>query len=140
MREGWHNDDYLILFDEAEFAGASDRYHISEVLPGYRIVGLRGWEDFIVQDRAGQTYSVPVVAPDLRCLATFVPPNDRTLLKADDRFTGKIKWYVKPVVFGGSPDLGENLTWVSHEQHAQLVRWWNAKYRQFKAQESDSNR
>lgn len=31
MTEGWFGDDYLILFDEAEVASASDRYSISRV-------------------------------------------------------------------------------------------------------------
>jgi hypothetical protein len=133
MREGWHEDDYLILFDEAEISAVSDRYAISQSLPTYRIVGLRSWDDFIVQDVAGRTYTIPTVAPDLRHLSPFVVPNDRTVLKGDDRFVGKIKWYVKPVLLGGSPDLSENLTWVSHEQHAQLVNWWNEKVRQLRA-------
>jgi hypothetical protein len=83
MREGWHGDDYLILFDEVEIAAASDRYQIFQMLPGYQIVGLRGWDDFIVQDTAGHTYSIPTVVPDLQHLSPFVPPNDRTVLKSD---------------------------------------------------------
>jgi hypothetical protein len=136
MREGWHKDDYLILFDEEEISAVSDRYAISQSLPGYQVVGMRGWDDFIVRDTAGRTYSLPTLVPDPRHLAPVVLPNDRTVLKSDDRFTGKIKWYVKPILFGGSPDPDENLTWVSHEQHAQLVRWWNQKYRELKAQTS----
>jgi len=137
MREGWFEDDYLILFADGEIPAVSDRYAISKWLPGYEVVGLRGWDDFIVRDSRGRTYSVPAVGPDLKHASPFAFPNDRTSLKGDDRFTGKIKWYVKPILFGGSPDLGENLTWVSHEQHAQLVRWWNEKYRELRAQKSD---
>jgi hypothetical protein len=39
-------------------------------------------------------------------------------LERDDRFAGKIKWYVKSVIFGGDPQIGDNLMWVSHEEHA----------------------
>jgi hypothetical protein len=138
MREGWHNDDYLVLFDGAEISAASNRYAISESLPGYDVIGLRGWDDFIVRDTADHTYSIPAVGPDLRHLSPFVLPDDRTVLKRDDRFIGRIKWYVKPILFGGDPDLGENVTWVSHEEHAQLVRWWNEKYRELKAPKSDA--
>ena len=134
MLEGWHNGDYLVLFDEAEITAASDRYQISQMLPGYQILGLRGWNDFIVRDAAGYTYSIPAVVPDPRRLSPFALPSDQTDLKGDDRFSGRIKWYVKPLLFGGSPDLGENATWVSHEEHVQLVRWWNGKYRELKAQ------
>jgi hypothetical protein len=136
MREGWHNDDYLVLFDEAEISAATNRYAISESLPGYEVVGLCGWDDFVVRDSAGQTYTIPSVAPEERHLSRFLPPNDQTALQGDDRFVGKIKWYVKPILFGGSPDLAENVTWVNHEQHSQLVRWWNQKYRELKAQKS----
>ncbi len=133
MREGWHEDDYLILFDEAEVSAVSDRYAISQSFPGYQIVGLRGWDDFIVRDSASHTYSVPTIVPERPQLPRFVIPDSRTVLQPDERFTGKIKWYVKPIVFGGSPDLGENMVWVTHEQHAQLVRWWNEKCRQLRA-------
>jgi hypothetical protein len=136
MREGWHNDDYLILFDETEVYAASNRYAISELLPGFEITGLLGWDDFVVRDTAGHTYTVPTVAPDARRLSPFVPPSHQAALQSDNRFTVRIKWHVKPIVFGGSPDVGENITWVSHEQHARMVKWWNEKYRQLKVQKS----
>jgi hypothetical protein len=136
MREGWHNDDYLVLFDETEVSAASNRYAISESLPGYEVLGFRGWDDFVVRDAVGHTYTIPIVAPEVQRLTPFVPPDEHTVLNAEDRFVGKIKWYVKPILFGGNPDAGENLTWVSHEQHAQLVKWWNEKYRQLKTQRS----
>jgi hypothetical protein len=136
MREGWHNDDYLVLFDEGEISAASNRYAISVSLPGYAVIGLRGWDDFVVRDTAGRTYTVPSVAPDVQHLLPFIPPDQQTTLESDDRFVGKIKWYVKPILFGGSPDLGENVTWVNHEQHGQLVQWWNEKYRRLKTQKS----
>ncbi len=104
------------------------------MLPGYQILGLRGWDDFIVRDAAGYTYSIPAVVPDPRRLSPFARPSDQTDLRGDDRFAGRIKWYIKPLLFGGSPDLSENTTWVSHEEHVQLVRWWNGKYRELKAQ------
>jgi hypothetical protein len=44
----------------------------------------------------------------------------------------KEEWYVQPVVFAGDPSVGENLTWVNHEDHAQAVKWWNDQYRQLK--------
>lgn len=49
-------------------------------------------------------------------------------LVPDNRFEGKIKWYVKPMVLGGDPMLGENVVWVSHEEHAQLATYWNELY------------
>jgi hypothetical protein len=129
MKEGWHNDDYLILFDEAEVATITTDYGIEKHLAGFSVIGLRGWDDFIVANKNGKTFTVPSVPLLEKYMQSFQLPVNVRALEADTRFTGKIKWYVKPVVFGGDPTLGENLTWVNHEQHAQLVRWWNDQYK-----------
>jgi hypothetical protein len=123
--------DYLILFDESEVAPASERYGISRLLPGYQVLGLRGWDDFILRDATGQTLSAPTVPLDRQHIAPFALPK-QLKLTGDPRFDGKIKWYVKPIVFGGDANLGENLIWVDHAQHAELVRWWNELYRSAK--------
>jgi hypothetical protein len=34
--------------------------------------------------------------------------------------------------FGGDAAIGENVTWVSLKEHAQLVRWWNDLYHSVK--------
>lgn len=129
MNEGWHGDDYLILFEESEIAEACERYAVSEFLSGFQIVGLRGWDDFIVRDGHRQTYTVPTLPMEPRHLVPFLIPNDASSLEPDRRYEGKIKWYTTPIAFGGDPKLGENMTWVTHEQHAQLVRWWNTRFR-----------
>jgi hypothetical protein len=128
LNEGWLNDDYLILFPETEVASISEKYSVSRFLPGFQILGLLGWDDFIVRDSKGATFTLPTVPLDLQYLSPFVLPKKESALVSDERFTGKIKWYVKPLVFGGNPDVGDNLVWISHEQHAQLVQWWNTKY------------
>jgi hypothetical protein len=53
---------------------------------------------------------------------------DCAALKPDERLRGKVKWYVKPVVFGGDPNPGENMTWISLEDHVQAVKYWNEMY------------
>jgi hypothetical protein len=63
----------------------------------------------------------------------FLFPARETVLQPDGRFAGKIKWYLKPIAFGGNASVGENLVWVSHDEHAQLVKWWNDKYRSMNA-------
>jgi hypothetical protein len=45
MREGWHGDDYLVLFDESEVAAASARYEVSRFLPGFKVLGLLSWRN-----------------------------------------------------------------------------------------------
>jgi hypothetical protein len=49
-------------------------------------------------------------------------------LESDDRFAGKIKWYVKPIRFGGDPTAKDNMKWLSRDDHVQAVRWWNKFY------------
>ena len=133
MREGWHGEDYLVLFDESELAAASDRYEMVRLLPGFVILGLRSWDDFIVRDTNGETYSVPTLPVGTEHLSPFSVPSRETVLQSDGRFAGKVKWYLKPIVFGGDAGVGENLVWVSHDEHAQLVNWWNDMYQSLKA-------
>jgi hypothetical protein len=130
MQEGWHGEEYLVLFDASEAPQASARYDIARSLPGYEVVGLRGWDDLIVRDPAGALFTVPTVPLLPSDLEPFQLPESSTALERDPRFTGRIKWYVTPIVFGGDPGAGENLIWVDHERHSQLVRWWNDQYRQ----------
>jgi hypothetical protein len=133
MVEGWHGDAYWVLFGGPEVASASIRYRVNEYLPGYEVVGLRGWDDLIVRNPAGRTFAVPVVPLDPKYLSPLETPASSVSLQADGRFTGKVKWHIKPVVFGGDPDIGENLTWVEHEEHGQLAVWWNKMYRDVQA-------
>src|SRR4051812_2693608 len=128
MREGWQDDDYLILYIGAEVAAASDRYGITKSLPGYEVVGLRGWDELLVRDSFRRTYSIASVPIDVKPLVPFHLAEDPKL-QADERYTGKIKWYVKPLALGGDPHIGPNLTWVDHLRHAQLVVWWNDQWR-----------
>ena len=138
MTEGCYGDDHLILFDEAEVSSVSGRYAISQFLPGYQVIGLRGWDDFILRDSTGRTYTVPTVPAIAEYISPYALPLAGSSLGSDDRFRGKIKWYVQPVVFGGDPNLGKNVIWVSHEQHAQLVKYWNDLYRSVKRQPTTS--
>ena len=133
MHEGWYRDDYLILFDESEIIAASDRYQLERFLPGFKLLGLRSWDDFIVRNISDQTFSVPILPLDAQYLSPLSFPEGLTILKPDTRFSRKIKWYLKPIVFGGDAGVGENLVWVSHEEHAQLVKFWNDKYRALKS-------
>jgi hypothetical protein len=132
MTEGWNRDDYVVLFSGQEAHSATLRYGIAALLPGYRIVGLRGWDDFIVQNETGDTFKLPTVPCDHKELAPFqVPASDE--LVPDYRFAGKVKWYITPIAFGGDPTADENITWIPLADHAEIVRWWNTLYRDLTA-------
>jgi len=141
MREGWHHDEYLILFSEVEAARATAAYDIAESLDGFTVIGLHGWDDFIVRDRSGAIFTVPTVPAIPRYLTSATFAVEGIDVDSDPDLQGRIKWYVKPVVFGGDPSAEENLIWITHEQHIELVKWWNRKYRDVTAgiQEHDSH-
>jgi hypothetical protein len=132
MNEGWLGDEYLVLFGEDEACSATKRYRAGKTLPGYAVIGLRGWDDFIVRDAQGDMHTVPTVPLEPQYVTPYVLP-DHPSLEPDSRFVGKIKWYVKPLVFGGDPNAEGNTAWVTHEQHGELVVWWNTKYKELKA-------
>jgi hypothetical protein len=129
MREGWYNNDYWSLCEdqkEAELLTAI--YELAKYLPDYFIVGLKGWDDFILADRGGLYFLVPTVPLDRAGLTPFHFPAETLLLEPDDRFGKKIKWYVKPIRFGGDPSAKENMAWLSQDEHAQAVIWRNKFY------------
>ncbi|MCL4693713.1 MAG: hypothetical protein KJ060_14530 [Candidatus Hydrogenedentes bacterium] len=135
MIEGWLEDVYLVLFSEAEIDDVSSRYDIERSLPGYVVLGLWGWDDLVVRDHSGNVYTIPTVPLDQRYLQKAEVPETLNL-EPDARFKGKIKWYVKPLAFGGDPGAKENLVWVTHKEHSQLVAWWNKKYLALNRQDS----
>lgn len=132
MEEGWFHDDYLVLFSDAESAAAAVHYQLHQHLPGLTLVGLSGWDDFILMNPNGAMLTLPTVPMNPKQAVAFSLP-EQLALEADDRFTNKVKWYVKPLIFGGDAEDPANLAWVTHEQHAQLVVWWNDQYRAAKA-------
>lgn len=137
MNEGWLGEDYLILFSDLEVASETDRYRLVEWLPDFAIVGLRGWDDFIVRATDGVTYTIPTVPLDKRYLTPFDIPTN-TSLKRDDRYNGQIKWHVTPLVFGGDAMAEDNTIWIGSEQHAAAVAWWNALYIELNGSEGRS--
>lgn len=131
MTEGWFNFDYVVLFSETERVARSVDYKIAKYLPGYTLVGLYDWNYFLVTDAEGSMYTVPSLPLDVNSTHKFSLPED-IQLETDERYSGKVKWYLKPLVIGGNPLDIKNLAWVSLELHADLVVWWNEKIKQVK--------
>ena len=102
MNEGWQNQDYLILLDRDESFAAMQAYRFDRYLPGYTLIGLKGWDDFIVINASGVMLTVPTLPLDATLAAPFTLTQQPSL-HPDARFTAKIKWYLKPLVFGGDP-------------------------------------
>lgn len=135
MQEGWIGDDYYVLFSPEEGHIATREYRVAEFLPGYAVVGLVGWDDFLLRDLSGVTCRSPAVPLEAKYLHPFSVPAVSDL-QSDPRFTGKIKWYTTPLFFGGDPSEGGNMIWVTHDQRREVVAWWNEKYRELNAAQS----
>ena len=130
MKDGWFNDEYFALYESQEEAtNATARYQVSEYLPGFFVVGLKFWDDFILCNTDGRYYTVPTVPLSREEVQAYAFPSESLKLRTDPKFAGKIKWYVQPLVFGGSASAAENLAWISHDQHVEAVVYWNKLFR-----------
>jgi hypothetical protein len=129
MREGWCDDDYWSLCeDQKEAERLTATYGLADYLPGYFIVGLKDWNDFVLCDHQGQYSLVPTVPLEQGRFTPFSFAPASLRLESDYKFTGKVKWYVKPIRFGGDPIAKDNMAWLSQDEHVQAVRWWNKFY------------
>lgn len=139
MIQGWHNDDYLVLFEEqGEALKMADRYAIASSLPNYSLVGIRSWDDFILRDTKNQFFTIPTVPLDAQYIQPFALEIDLSKITADHRFANKIKWYVKPLVFGGDANAEGNITWITIDEHVEAVKWWNQLYRDLQQKKQSS--
>jgi hypothetical protein len=126
MREGWLGDVYVVFFEGDEVVALTERYGLTHTLPGYRVLGLRGWNDFIVADESGRTFVVPVV-PAIKGHLEPMPIRCDAPLFPDEGLRGKVKWYVTPLVLGGTA-VAENTVWLSLQDHVIAVRYWNHRF------------
>ena len=63
MKEGWHNDDYLILFEGSEIEEKEKDYEIDRLLPGHRLVGMVGFDEPLFRrSRDARCSLVPVLS------------------------------------------------------------------------------
>jgi hypothetical protein len=127
MDEGWNSNKYWIIFNKKEITQYTKSYDIERYLKGYKIIGLLGWDDFIVEDKTKRHFTVPTIPISSKYL-NEIDYKVITQVEEDPRYKGKIKWYIKPIVFGGNPNDSNNIKWISIEEHIQIVRWWNNTY------------
>jgi len=78
----------------------------------------------------GQTWRVPTVPLVREYMTPMHGSVGPTELEPDDRFIGRIKWYITPIVFGGDPVSSDNIMWVDIATHQKLVWFWNRKYQE----------
>ncbi|MEM7018467.1 MAG: hypothetical protein AAF512_14135 [Pseudomonadota bacterium] len=118
----------MILFDDVESQKMTAGYGTWRYLPEFSIVALIGWDDFILRSQSGGLFRVPTLPLSKEYLSEYVSIPQPSNLIPDEKFVDKIKWYIKPIVFGGASEAEENIEWVNLQTHQELVRWWNQKY------------
>ena len=129
MKEGWHGDDYWILCeDQQESLRLTALYGVTAYLPDHFIIGLKSWDDFILCDRAGHYFTIPTVPVDPERLSPFSFSAETLRLQTDGAHEGKMRWFVKPICFGGDSLAPDNVRWLSLDEHVQIVKWWNQLY------------
>ena len=82
---------------------AFGRSAMASSIPGFRALGPLGWDDFIVEGAEEEVFEVPTVPCDAARLARLQLPDPNALV-ADPRFAGRVRWYLKPLAFGGDPN------------------------------------
>ena len=132
MLEGWSGDEYYTLFDDADYPSLTQEYGVEPLLPGFSVVGLIGWDDFLLL-RKGNYFTCPTVPILSQYVTRFEPSELPPQLTSDKNLAGRCRWYVTPLVFGGNPADDSNLIWVEYTQHRELVRWWNEKYTEMRS-------
>ncbi len=67
-------------------------YSFPELLPGYKLLRLSDWDDFIVDDNAGHLFTVLTVPLHTKYMAPFQLPGADQVWRADEQLRGKIEW------------------------------------------------
>ena len=130
MKEGWADDTYVIAFDDDEALHVTSLYGIENYLPGHIVVAIVGWDEFIVRNKTGGLLRVPTIPLVQNYVEKLPSMPDTSRLIASPEHTGRIKWYVKPLIFGGDPGDASNIEWVDMQSHQKLVQFWNNRYLQ----------
>tara|TARA_B100000941_G_scaffold76825_1_gene52385 strand:- start:162 stop:578 length:417 start_codon:yes stop_codon:yes gene_type:complete len=130
MKEGWHENTYLILFEAEEIRQRGLDYKIEQHLPGHSLLGMCSWDNFIVrEDASGKLFLVPTLPIKPENLVPWLDKlPDSESLEHDDEVFKKVKWYLDPVIFGGNPEPGDNMVWITHKDHVDAVNYWNHIY------------
>ncbi|KJZ51346.1 MULTISPECIES: hypothetical protein [Pseudomonas fluorescens group] len=60
--------------------------------------------------------------------------DDYLIVLTQDESLAAMKAYREAVGLRGDPTDKTNVAWITHEQHAELVVWWNEQYKRAGAQ------
>ncbi|MCE9519243.1 MAG: hypothetical protein K8R87_06805 [Verrucomicrobia bacterium] len=134
-REGWLADEYVRFFALSARKDIASLYGFEEFLPGYELWGSWGL-DALCLGRDSKLYRIPWIPlseagrqdayPNIEALSSALA----TLHEATPAYEhfGKELHFIKPFIFGGSPDDSANIAMVDQSTHAQFCRFWNGVY------------
>jgi len=143
---GLVGNSYISVFSVGDLKHFNQEYQVETNLPGYLI---------FASDGGGESYGFYLNEPFLVYKIPFIPMVDEYKVlvakNADEFFKAlgaaapmkhmsreKRKDYeifeIQPIIFGGSPTDKRNKIIVDRNKHFELVRFWNKKYRELKAE------
>lgn len=131
MNSGWNDEIFYNLFEDNEIKMFNQKYILTNKPNEYKIIGLYFWDDFIVS-KGQELVKIPTIPFDLKYEEKIEINLENIHLDNDKKINNYIKWYNKPLIFGGSPELDDNIQWINIEHHIELVNFWNKKYREIK--------
>ena len=91
--EGWSGDQYYTLFEGADHDAITQAYGVDKLLPGYIVVGLVGWDDFLLV-KDGEYFTSPTIPAVAEYVVPFSSNDLPTSLESDPPRVGTVKWYV----------------------------------------------
>ena len=129
MNHFWINKEHYNILSTEESA----RYEVvlKKYINKFRVIGIVGWDNFILSDGSNH-FSIPTVPVDQKYLKELEYPDLKPMTKSEQSEHSKIKWYLTPLIFGGSPDSESNIAWVTIDEHIKLITFWNQKYFEIK--------
>lgn len=136
--EGFIGDRYIVFWKAEELADFNREYEVGKYAPGMLLFGSHGGGEaygFDTRSAAMPIVCVPFIGMELRYASPVAKDFADLLCPAcgaamsnhrDDRLTrGMDLVEIKPIIVGGDPVDPENKTWVTRQQHFELVRFWN---------------
>jgi hypothetical protein len=150
--EGFVGNTYVIFFAAEDVLSLNAAYHVSDLAPGFFLIGSNAIGDAIVFDCRTAVCRL-VLVPFIPLMPDVAEPIgssiteflDAQLLDAPDpplkpnpAAIGKEVHDIKPMAFGGDPNDLANKAFVPRQQHAELVVFWNQTYQRLTASRHDA--
>ncbi len=139
--EGFVGSHYFVLWRVGDLREFNQDFQVAEYAPGLLLfASTGGGEGYAFDARPGANMvirMVPFIGMSLRDALHVADNFDHLLTRMDDahitptlstdheRPRGLERFFIKPIILGGSTDDPQNVTYLNRQQHIQVVRYWN---------------